>query len=681
LLEKEQIPHTSLKHYPFSSNDPCFVAPKIMHTRLNKLVPRNRARLVRGRWLDELMPTNTAHVVGVRRSLPCILEHHQRMYSTSQNNNAASRSSLDRSLHTTSKSLAPPVLSSLEKDDYDETLEQEIDMFASSCLTKLLPDDIFYADDEGSNPKGFRSLDLELGNDSVSEALDDDETVDLDGGAEQDDWIVEEEQLSSRNIETQNITSADIASSKPRRKKTAIEILRNFDPQDAPDSDDPEDLQLWLECSAQREAVLKYQKLVEKARDRKAFDSMGLMQRYIVQWYQALRDAIEIRQKEYLTNQDTRRGKKRYGPFMCSLHPEKMAVILSQEAITQALLSPGKNGREGVPLVKMAMAIGSAVETEVISQRRMKERFVDMKVEENNDDNDDAETESEQGQHDSSSVSGKKKEWAIDSWKFSASHLKMFMEDLNRMDPSIGKSKRAVAYAMRRARQAMNSEANWRAEDLTHIGAALLSIFIEHAKVTMDGKDEPVFRVEKRWSENKKTTSYIVLNDNLYALFLEEDFLSLAASTTRHTPMIVPPSDWAGPKEGGYRWLQVDLMRTRGSNFQKEALEHGDLSLLYEGLNILGRTAWKINTDILQVAHHCWENDIAIGDIARRTDFEVPSEPVRPERIAPEIYANKESTEAQTAVAANKAYRDKMHKRFRMLQKNMVRGFCLNSFN
>jgi hypothetical protein len=130
------------------------------------------------------------------------------------------------------------------------------------------------------------------------------------------------------------------------KKKLAMEMLPNFDPQDPPSSDDEEEEpQLWLECAAQREAVIGYKNLVEKAREWKGFDSMSLMQRHVVQWYQGLRDDIETWQKWYMSSHDTWRGKKRYGPFLHSLHPKKMAVITSHEAITQALfLFSRKNG-------------------------------------------------------------------------------------------------------------------------------------------------------------------------------------------------------------------------------------------------------------------------------------------------------------------------------------------------
>jgi len=376
----------------------------------------------------------------------------------------------------------------------DDLMSEEIEILTSSALSQYfppssLPEDIFYRPGEEpvSNEDAINgSLDMELGEDSVWDASD----------AEEMDCIVEED-LDRGPIAHTAAASTTIAANqeKPLFEKTPMEILRAFDTESRPSPENKEELQMWLECAAQREAVTKYQKLIEKARDRKAFDSMSLMQRHVVQWYQDLRDVIEGRQKEYLSNEDTRTARKRYGPFLCSLHPEKMAVISSHEAILQMLLlsgKGGKNGKDGVPLVKLAQMIGVAIETEVVSQRRMKERFSTLKTEvENNGEDGDASAEP-------------KKMQAVDHWKFSASHLKMFMDDLKRIDPKPGKSKRAINYAIRRAKQAMNNEQKWSVIDLTHIGAALLSILVEHATIRQNGKDEPAFRVENDGQKTRR---------------------------------------------------------------------------------------------------------------------------------------------------------------------------------
>ena len=310
-----------------------------------------------------------------------------------------------------------------------------------------------------------------------------------------------------------------------------------------------------------------------------------------------------------------------------------------------------------------------------MSQRRIKERYYDTRISSTKTEDDDEESDNDDDEHTNEKVdevlSGAKTEklTAIDRWTFSATHLKLFMEELQRIDPKFGRNKRAIAYAIRRAKQTMNSKDDWSKVDIAHLGAALLSIMIETATVNHNGKEEPAFRIEKRWSRDEKSKSYVVLNDNLHKLFLKDDFISWAANTTRYTPMIVPPTDWVGPK-GGYRWLNADLMRTHGSNMQKEALQHCDLSLVYDGLNILGKTAWKINKDILKVAHYCWENDIAIGDIPSRTDFDLPLEPLRPGKVGDDV--DIESPEAQAAIAAGREYRVKMIKRQKIYQKNMV---------
>lgn len=531
-------------------------------------------------------------------------------------------------------------------------------MFTSSCLSTMMPDDAYKA----SLRESAALLEQELGIDPVDESLSSSHCE------EHDDLLVLGDTEPPRSsTPTKTTSSMNIDTSGPTAvQKSAMEILRSFDPQNPPSSNDPEDLQLWLECAAQREAVTRYQNIVQKARDRKAYDSLSLMQRHIVQWFEDIRDAVEIRQKEYLSNKkDKRPARKRYGPFLCSLPPEKMAVIVAHEAMTQALLQSGKTGKEGIPLIRIAHAIGAAVETEVISQRRMKERFHDTSSTRGLDSDD--ENESAEAQNVST-----EKNTAAHRWKFSASHLKLFIAELQRIDPKMGKSKRSITYAMQRAKQAMNSGDCWAKEDLIHVGAALLSILIENAKLNNKGREEPAFRVEKRWSPKQKTISYVVLNENLHRMFTEDELMSWAAVTTRHTPMIVPPTEWTGPRQGGYRWLESDLMRTHGSHVQREALQHGNLSQVYDGLNILGRTAWKINKEILDIGQTCWNRNISIGDIPPKTDLEVPIEPLRPDRISPEVYADKKNEEAQAAIAANQSYRESLFKRQRILQKNMV---------
>jgi DNA-directed RNA polymerase len=94
------------------------------------------------------------------------------------------------------------------------------------------------------------------------------------------------------------------------------------------------------------------------------------------------------------------------------------------------------------------------------------------------------------------------------------------------------------------------------------------------------------------------------------------------------------------------------------------------LSTVFDGLNALGRVPWQINKRILEVANHCWENDIALGDIPSRNDLVVPPEPLRPERSATKF--EKGTPAYKEAVAEYRAYRERLTKHRRLKQKNMV---------
>ena len=602
--------------------------------------------------------------------------------------------------HTTSyppQGSSQPIASAISNDDNDTindttttddqeqkeqqlALDKEIEAFTDACLTQLLPDDteIDNSYNNGNEEKiSLRRTASSYDNVRVDDENDNDNMDCYDSN--HDLGIVEESESSSLHKQESVQDSSGYGNNTTKKTSfndttSILEMLRNFDPENPPTSGDPEELQLWLECFSQRETVVRHQDMLKKARDRKAFDSMSLMQRHVVQWFQGLRDAIEIRQKEFLSSEDKRRGSKRYGPFLCSLHPDKMAVILAQEAVIRALLISGKDGKEGIALVKMASAVGKAVETEVVSQRRMKERFHNP-IHSTSSSDTDTDTNDQEDDDNDNNDDEASNEYSMDRWSFSASHLKLFFEDLQRM--GMGKNKRSVQYAIKKTKEAMNSGETWSNDDIIHLGAALVSIITENAMMNVNGKEEPAFRVEKRWSKKRNwVVSYVIMNSHLHKIFLEEEYLSWAAYTTRHMPMIVPPSDWTGPNRGGYRWLEVEMMRTHRSNVQKEALEHADLSIVCEGLNILGKTAWKINKGIYEVGEYCWDNNIPIGDIPSRTDLKVPTEPKYPVAYDPNMYTNKNDPGMKEKIEAVQSFRDSMLKYKRIIQKNMVRVVC-----
>lgn len=96
-----------------------------------------------------------------------------------------------------------------------------------------------------------------------------------------------------------------------------------------------------------------------------------------------------------------------------------------------------------------------------------------------------------------------------------------------------------------------------------------------------------------------------------------------------------------------------------------------DLSTVFDGLNVLGRVPWRINKNILDVAKRCWDDDVALGDIPSRTDFEVPEEPDRPTQPSL-LEIEKGTDEYKETLAVYQKYYEARNKFNRIIQKNMV---------
>jgi DNA-directed RNA polymerase len=95
-----------------------------------------------------------------------------------------------------------------------------------------------------------------------------------------------------------------------------------------------------------------------------------------------------------------------------------------------------------------------------------------------------------------------------------------------------------------------------------------------------------------------------------------------------------------------------------------------DLSTVFDGLNVLGRVPWTINAFVLDVAQRCWSDNIPLGDIPSRANYDVPEKPIKPERTTD--VQDMEGIKA--AKAEYRSYRESLTKHHRISQKNMVRA-------
>jgi DNA-directed RNA polymerase len=432
-------------------------------------------------------------------------------------------------------------MSNEEDDDY-------VSQIANAHLSELLNDDMYRSYDSD-----WPSLDDELGETSV--------------------WDKAFEEEADELLEP----SERIKYVRPRQapKRSAHEMLLKFDPLCPPQSDNLEDMELWLECEAQRESALKYQNIIDSARERKDFASLSVIQKQILHWYPTLKDAIEQEQKAYLTkSSNSKKDMNRYGPFLCTLPPQKLAVIVAHECIMHTLT----RGTNGVTLVSTALRIGNAVEAEVNVQRVLQEQAEESRRRNKElvDDESHADFVNDDSQSliaslstdlvpDQESEDPKK---TLSDWMYGASHLQRFIDEAHQSDPS-KKTRIRISYANRRARRLLKNTEEWRKADKLKVGVALIELLLENVTVDQSGKPEKAFTYEQVYLSQDKFVGRLYLHDKIYNMAVEDSWANLEASTTRHKPMILPPRDWVAPDDGGYSWLKVDLMRTHGSKLQK----------------------------------------------------------------------------------------------------------------
>lgn len=470
-----------------------------------------------------------------------------------------------------------------------------------------------------------------------------------------------------------------------------VELIRNFDPQNPPKISDYADretalehLEWWLECEAQQEAVHRYQKVLDDARNRRDYGSLGMVQRHIVKWFKLLREAIGERQKQYLSPSETSiPSLKKFGPVICALPADKLAVIAAHTALIAAIglgdhtIAKNNRSQGGVPFATLALKIGQAVEDEVLIHRLLRKRFLDrqnakaadpldegianyLKEKADGPDNVDDGTED---------ANLPKDAIPTETWTYASSHLKTLLQEVSFQQLS-PKRQTNLRYAVRKAKAAVENEDEWCEHTKVQLGAALFQLVAETATIEDGGKEEFAFRLEKHWVEKSKIQGYVHLNDRLHSMLVHDKMNSLMPVTTLHKPMIVPPTPWTTcTSKGGYRVLKVEMMRFHGCKTQMEALVGAELTTVVDGLNALGRVRWKINKNVLKIAQECWDENIALGtDIPSRLDLEVPEEPIQPDRFSFE----KGSAEHEKGMKEMFKYRERLYKCNRIRQKNLV---------
>jgi len=157
----------------------------------------------------------------------------------------------------------------------------------------------------------------------------------------------------------------------------------------------------------------------------------------------------------------------------------------------------------------------------------------------------------------------------------------------------------------------------WSVITKMHVGAKLLDLLIESTGIVHAYRD---------LSGGGKNTPYY--------LRASEETLQALRTADAHSellqpwlmPMIEPPKPWTSPFNGGYRSQILTLVKTNNKDWL-EQLMWREMPVVYDGINKLQRTPWKINRDVLEVASTLWEAGSQIAGLPMQEDWPLPPKP------------------------------------------------------
>ncbi|KAK2054408.1 DNA-dependent RNA polymerase [Colletotrichum caudatum] len=189
------------------------------------------------------------------------------------------------------------------------------------------------------------------------------------------------------------------------------------------------------------------------------------------------------------------------------------------------------------------------------------------------------------------------------------------------------------------AKESALADTPWPLAVKAKVGAALLSALIDTAKIkvvrehpetrTLISQFQPAFSHVSQLRKGKKT-GMMLLNKELINLLKREpqgDYLA------KHLPMVVEPAPWQAFDKGGFLESRANLVRIKQNDkdqklYSEAAIARGDMDQVLKGLDVLGKTAWRINTPVLNVMLDVWNTGEALAKMpALDPDIPIPPEP------------------------------------------------------
>ncbi|KAH0436080.1 hypothetical protein IEQ34_026487 [Dendrobium chrysotoxum] len=364
--------------------------------------------------------------------------------------------------------------------------------------------------------------------------------------------------------------------------------------------------QIKIETEAWAQAAQEYKELLMDMCEKKLAPNLPYMKSLFLGWFEPFRDQI-VAEQELCKDP---KCKASHAPYFNELPSDMMAVITMHKLMGLLMTASGDGS---VRVVQASCQIGDAIEQEVyhlFEQARIY-RFL-LKTKKQNGNN-------KRGLYDNDDPVAKEE-----------SLLRKKVEDL---------IKKQKLPQLRSIVKGQDKTRPWGQDAQAKVGSRLIELLIDTAYIQppvnqqIDGPPDirPAFRhtLKTLAKELKKSSRrYGVIEcDPLVRQGLER--------TARHMvipymPMLIPPVNWTGYDKGGHLFLPSYIMRIHGARKQREAIKRvprNQLQPVFEALDTLGATKWRINRRVLGIVDRIWSSGGRLAELVDRDDIPLPEKP------------------------------------------------------
>ncbi|CAD6338849.1 unnamed protein product [Miscanthus lutarioriparius] len=353
--------------------------------------------------------------------------------------------------------------------------------------------------------------------------------------------------------------------------------------------------QVKAETEAWARAAEEYREIEREMLDRRLAPALPYVKSLFVGWFEPLRDAIARDQDV----QRRKRVKHVYAKYLLLLPADKVAVIVMHKMM--GLLMSSKDGTGSVRVVQAAHCIGEAVEREFKVQSFFQK----------------SRKKKDQGENDPT--------------------LEKEQAKCRKRVKSLVKRQK-MSEAQKLVQQELELE-EWGTEAQVKLGSRLIELLLDSAFVQPPADQTPDSSPDIRPAFKHVLRQPIIENGRLKKKHwvIECDHLVHEGfeSTARHVdipylPMLVPPKKWKGYDKGGHLFLPSYIMRTHGVKDQKDAINsvpRKQLRKVFEALDILGSTKWRVNRRVHDVVETIWSRGGGIAGLVDKANIPLPERP------------------------------------------------------